>query len=252
MIRTFVFPLAAILALLLGGPSRAVEPAATPQRPSLATNVWTVPAGRVEVEAGATFGEGAGALPVLAKVGWTDALEVFAGVDAVRWVDGPGDGTTSLGDLVLGGRWRPDVALGEARFAVAGAVKIPTADDDAGSGETDAALTGILSVPLPGGAGLDVNLVATALGRDGGGTLGQGQGIVALGFPLAGRWSGFVEGAYQRTAGEGDGTFWDAGLAYAATPRAVLDVAAGVGASDGYPDWSVSIGWTVLFARGGP
>ena len=50
-------------------------------------------------------------------------------------------------------------------------------------------------------------------------------------------------------AGQGDGGFFDAGLAYTASPRAVFDIAGGIGWSEGYPDWSVTTGWTVLFSR---
>lgn len=231
------------------GMPHAEEPAATPQRPSLSTSAWTVPRGLFELEAGAGFSEGAAGLPLFGKYGLTDALELEAGIDAVRWVDGPGDGETSIGDLLLGARWRIPGKRSRVRFAVAGLLKLPTADDAAGSGEVDVSVAGIASIPLDHGLGLDVNLVWTAIGREVGGTLGQGQAIVAVGIPIRGRWSSFVEAAYQRTAGQDDGGFFDAGVAYAATPRAVFDVAAGVGWSAGYPDWSATVGWTVLFSR---
>jgi hypothetical protein len=238
-----------VVAVLLA-PAAAVadEPAATPQRPSLSSSVWTVPRGLFELEVGAGFSEGAAATPLFGKYGVTDALEIEAGIDALRWVDGPGDGETSIGDLVLGARWRADGKSSRTRLALAGLVKLPTAGDETGSGEVDATIAGIASIALDHGLGLDLNVVWTALGRDGGGALGQTQAIAALGIPLRGRWSSFVETAYQRTAGQEDGGFLDAGLAYAATPRAVFDVAAGVGWSEGYPDWSVNAGWTVLFA----
>jgi hypothetical protein len=228
---------------------QADEPAATPQRPSLGTSVWTVPRGLFELEAGAGFSEGAGALPLFGKYGLTDALELGAGIDALRWVDGPGEGETSVGDLLLGARWRPTGEAARVQLALSGLAKLPTADDAAGSGEVDLTVSGIATVPFDNGCGLDVNLVWSALGQSGGGTLGQGQAIVSLGIPLRSRWSTFVEAAYQRTAGQSDGGFFDAGLAYAASPRAVFDIAGGVGWSEGYPDWSVTTGWTVLFSR---
>lgn len=238
-----------IVAVLLSVPSVVwAEPAATPQRPSLSTSAWTVPQGLFELETGAAFSEGTGALPLFAKYGVSDSLEVEVGIDALRWVDGPGDGNTSIGDLLLGARWRPTAGDTRVQWAVAGLVKLPTAGSDGGSGEIDASVIGIASVPFGNGLGLDLNLVWTALGSEDGGTLGQGQAIAALGIPLGGRWSSFVEAAYQRTAGQEDGGFFDAGLAYAATPRAVFDIAAGSGWSEGYPDWSVTVGWTLLFA----
>ncbi len=238
-------------AIVLGAATlvQADEPAATPQRPSLSTSAWTVPRGLFELETGAAFSEGSAALPLFGKYGLTDALELEAGIDAVRRVEGPGQGETSIGDLLLGARWRPTGGDARVALALAGLVKLPTADDAAGSGEADVTVAGIASVPFDNGWGLDLNLLWSALGRSGGGALGQGQAIVTLGVPLRERWSTFVEAAYQRTAGEGDGGFIDAGLGYAATPQAVFDVAAGVGWSEGYPDWSVTAGWTVLFAR---
>lgn len=223
-------------------------PSATPQRPSLSTSAWTVPRGLFELEAGAGFSEGAGGLPLFGKYGVTDAMELEAGIDAVRWVDGPGEGETSVGDLLLGARWRLPGERSRVRFALAGLIKLPTAGDDAGSGEVDGTIVGIASMPFDNGLGLDVNVVWSALGQDAGGALGQGQAIATVGIPLGTRWSSFVETAYQRTAGKNDGGFFDAGLAYAAAPRAVFDVAAGVGWSEGYPDWSATVGWTMLFA----
>jgi len=239
-----------VAALCATTATTAAGPAATPQRPSLSASVWTVPRGLFELEAGAGFSEGSGALPLFGKYGATDALELEVGIDAVRWVDGPGDGETSIGDVLLGARWRPARENRRCQLAVAGLIKLPTASDNAGSGEIDATVAGIASVPFDNGLGLDVNLVWSGLGRDPGGTLGQVQAIATLGVPLDARWSSFVEVAFQRTAGQGDGGFFDAGVAFTATPRAVFDIAAGVGWSDGYPDWSVAAGWTVLFSRG--
>lgn len=238
---------AALLALCLAGGAVAGEPAATPQRPSLSTSAWTVPRGLFELEAGAGVTEGAGALPLFAKYGLRDSLELAAGIDGIRWVDGPGDGETSVGDLSLVARWRPAREAEQVALALAGSVKLPTAGDEAGSGELDGTVVGIASIPLRKFA-LDLNVVWSALGRDGGGALGQGQAIATLGVPLRGGWSSFLEAAYQQTAGAGDGGFFDTGLSWAATPRAVLDVAAGIGWSEGYPEWSATVGWTVLFA----
>jgi hypothetical protein len=228
--------------------ARAEGPAATPQRPSLSTSAWTVPRGLFELETGAAFSEGAAALPLFGKYGLTDALELEAAIDGVRWVDGPGEGETSVGDLTLGARWRPRRETSRIGLALAGLVKLPTAGDETGSGETDASVIGIASIPLNDGLGLDLNLVWSALGRQGGGAHGQGQAIATLAFPLRGDWSSFVETAYQRTAGNEDGGFFDAGVAFAATPRAVFDLSAGTGWSRGYPDWSINVGWTVLFS----
>ena len=235
-------------ALSTTGRSADDEPHATPQRPSLTFNAYTVPDGLFEVETGALFAPRYGAFPVFAKYGLTDALELEAGVDVVRWVDGVDGGSASIGDLLIGARWRSTAEQSRIQIAFGGWLKVPTAGDERGTGETDVTIAAITSVPLAHGLSVDANLWWSALGRDDGGAVGQGQAIAALWIPIAERWSSFVELALQKTAGEGDGGFIDAGIAYAASPIAVLDVAAGTGWSDGYPDWTVTAGWTVLLA----
>ena len=242
---------AIVLAAPVPAPAASDDgPSATPQRPSLTFNAATVPAGGTEIEVGALFGPGAGALPVFAKYGLTDALELEAGIDAVRWVDGPDDGSASIGDLLLGARWRMTEATSKIQVAFGGWVKAPTAGDRRGSGEPDATVAAIASMPLPHGLSIDANVWWSALGQDGGGALGQGQALATLGVPIVGRWSSFVGLAFQKTATAGDGGFVDAGVTYAASRTAVFDVAFGSGWSDGYPDWAVTAGWTLLVADG--
>lgn len=80
-----------IAAVVLFAPTAAVAdgPAATPQRPSLSATDWTVPRGLFEFEVGAGFSEGFGGLPLFSKYGVTDALEIEAGINAVRWATVP-------------------------------------------------------------------------------------------------------------------------------------------------------------------
>jgi hypothetical protein len=215
----------------------------------LTFNAYTVPDGLFEIENGPIFAPETGALPVFAKYGLTDALELEAGIDVVRWVDGPDGGSASIGDFLVGARWRATSSSSRTQLAFGGWLKAPTAGDERGSGETDVTVAAIASLPLANGLSVDANVWWSALGRDGGGTVGQGQAIAALWVPVGERWSSFVEVALQKTAGEGDGGFVDAGVAYTASPIAVFDVAAGTGWSDGYPDWTVTAGWTVLLAR---
>jgi hypothetical protein len=242
---------AAVLATVVPIAAAAdVGPSATPQRLSLSFTAATVPDGGVEVEVGSSLAPGFGALPVFTKYGLTRALELEAGVDAVRWVDGPGGGSASIGDLLVGARWRVTGEPARVQVAFGGWVKAPTAGDVRGSGEADATVAAIASIPLAHGLSLDANLWWSALGQEGGGALGQGQAIATLGFPLSERWSSFVEVAVQKTAASGDGGFVDAGFVYAASRKAVFDVSFGSGWSDGYPDWAVNAGWTVLLRDG--
>ncbi len=241
---------AAALSILLLSPvaGPAVQAEATPQRPSLSYSTATVEDGAWELEAGGLLTDGGSAVPLFLKYGWTDRLELEFGLDMIRTADRPGRIASGVGDLAAGMRFR--FPGGDRKFttALGGWLKVPTAPDRVGSGEVDATIAGILSAPM-GNMSLDANLVVSALGRDGG-SLGQVQGILTLGFPLTGGWSGFIETAFQRTAGQGDGGFFDAGLSFRASPRATIDFAVGGGWSDGYPDWSVTAGWTITLQNG--
>ncbi len=191
----------------------------------------------------------AGALPLFLKYGLADRHEIELGFDAVRQVDTGEEVETSFGDVTVGLRSRL-VEREAGAFAVVGWVKAPTAGDETGSGEADAGVVAVGSWPA-GRFSLDANLWLSAIGQENA-TAGQVQGVVTLGIPLASSWSTFVEVAWQRTAGQGSGRFFDTGIAYAATPTAVFDLAAGVGGDEGYPDWAVTAGWTVLTDPGRP
>lgn len=240
----------ALAACLAAAAPAARAQEATPQRPSLSFNAYTVDKNAFEMEWGGLTTEDTSSVPTFLKYGFTDWLEGELGFDTIRQVDLGGEEVTSRGDLFLGVRhsyrpgWDgPDVA------AVAW-VKAPTARDSAGSGEADFGLIAVASGPLSRrGGSLDLNIGLSALGTRGG-AVGRQEVIATVGLPVPGAWSVYVEGAYQNTAVFGDGLFFDAGVGYAASPRAVFDVAAGVGSSRGYPDWTVTVGWTVLTAAG--
>lgn len=242
------------LALLIAGaaPSfgqQASPPSATPQRPSLSFNAWTVPQGRFEIEAGALEADDGAAVPLFLKYGLAERLELELGADVVRTSRAGGVSETSQGDLTLGLRGREERIGGEemggAALGGVAWVKVPTADNEVGSGNLDAGAIGILSTPIEDYS-LDLNLGLTELGRGGGSFLTQVQAIATLGFPAAGRWLPFLETAWQRTAGSGSGGALSFGTGYQPLPSLVIDAAAGAGYNEGYPDWWLTVGWTVL------
>jgi hypothetical protein len=238
--------LAVLLTVCSGGASwAAAEPAATPQRPSLSFNVRTVRAGGFEMEAGAATTASSSSAPFFLKFGMRDRVELEAGFDAVRRVDTTEGSVTSVGDLALSVRARLADRAGDTGYGFVASLKLPAAREGAGTGRADVGAAAILSY-LVGRSVFDVNLGMVALGREGGGALGQGQGIATLYLPALAGWSPFAEVALQKTAGQGNGGYFDAGVSYAASRRAVFDAAAGAGWKDGYPDWSFTFGWTVL------
>lgn len=244
--RPAALALALIAALLPARESRADE--ATPQRPSISFSAFTVPDRRWEVEAGGVTADGMAALPVFVKFGWSDRTELELGLDAVRAVETDDGVTASAGDLVFGLRSRVFEG-GRSNVAVAGWIKAPTAVEQVGSEELDAGVIGIVSMPL-GRIGIDANIWITGIGTEDT-ILGQVQGVATIGLPLGGCWSSFVEAAWQTTAASGgSGGFADGGIACTVAPQSVIDAAIGAGWSDGYPDWLLTAGWTLML--GGP
>ena len=243
------------LTLVLGAllaavsPATAQQPSATPQRPSMSFGTSTVPRGLFELEAGGLATDDGTAVPLFFKYGLTDRLELEFGLDAIRRLDTTDEDGAALGDLSAGVRGRLARTARGASFAWVGFVKIPTATSDAGSGELDFGAVGVASIPLDRYV-LDLNLWGLLLGREDGGAVGQLQAIATFYIPTSSGWTPYVEGAWQNTAGgEGHGAFVDAGVSFSASPRAVFDAAAGAGFSEGYPDWTATIGWTILFDR---
>ncbi len=224
----------------------AALPAATPQSPSLSFNTLTVPARRWEMEIAGVLSDSTAAAPVFLKYGLTDRTEMEIGFDLIRTVEADADSVTSQGDLFLGVRSRLPIGGSSQSFAARGWLKAPTARDEAGTGEFDAGLIGIATLPF-GRSSIDANLWLTALGQTGDAILGQVQGIMTLNLPERGGWSPFAEIAWERTATQGSDVFVDAGLGYAVSRTSAVNAAAGVGGGEGYPDWGLTVGWVVLF-----
>ena len=108
----------------------------------------------------------------------------------------PPGGRLGLGDMSLALKWRLSDRLGPlGRFAVQGALKLPTGSESAGrgTGTTDGSLLLISSNSI-GPAELDVNLGYTRRGGDGSTAPKEAWlWTVASGFPLKGVIGGTVE-----------------------------------------------------------
>lgn len=123
-------------------------------RPLTVDDAWTVSPGDCELEAGVAFDQQNGdrhwEFPFGVTVGMIPTLELGiahgAQTDDHEIFDGSWDTECGFNDLLAGVKWNP---LSEERFwaaqALAFTVKLPTACDDYGSGETDYDLTWIAS-----------------------------------------------------------------------------------------------------------
>ena len=163
----------------------------------MATHAGTVAPWWFEIETGlehdhSSEGVNDVVIPVVLKLGL-----------APRWqfeLQGGGDqppgGRVGLGDMSLALKWRISDHLGPlGRFAVQGALKLPTGSETAGrgTGTTDGTLL-LISSNNFGPAELDVNLGYTRRGGDG--TIAPKEAWLwtfASGFPLKGAIGGTVE-----------------------------------------------------------
>lgn len=179
---------------------------AQPERPTVATHAGTVAAGWLEIEAGGEFDRYADrthglAMPVLFKVGLAPRLQLSVQTPVV----GPAGGSTGVGDLSVGVKWRLVTGapvVGD--FAILPAVKAPTGStaSGAGTGTTDVSLL-VISSHAIGPVAMDLNVGYTR--RSGDGTLAPRDATVwtaSFGGPWRGRagWVGEIYG-YPGTSG---------------------------------------------------
>lgn len=76
----------------------------------------------------------------------------------------------------------------------------------------------------------------------------KGTYVVNISFPIAGKWSSFIEN-YGEVVGDDFDTRWDTGLAYLVNNDFQLDVSGGFGKNEGLTDWFIDggISWRVKF-----
>lgn len=258
----------ALLAGLLPGLTGCVELSETiptPQRPTVSSDTSTTRAGTLELEAGVDVDpDQAFVLPLTLKAGWNDTREVYVGWNAVEhYASGESPGANApmtgvvegAGDLYIGFRERflskPEAG---ATAAVQAEVKLPTAEDDVGTGEVDfrAALIGNRAwerVSLNGYYRLGILGDPDENGFD-----FEHAITVAVGGAIAGPLGAFAEVAgILRNQEDGeddpDQLITTVGLQWALTPEIVLDLGAAVGLSDDAPDLRIVGGLTWNLGR---
>ncbi len=194
------------------------------------------------------FGLTAGVLPnVEAGVG-------FGGVFEERTELGERDHESGIGDLTVGTKWQflPE-GIWLPRQALAGAVKIPTADDDngMGSGKTDYDLTWIASKSLGENASVHVNAGYTWVGEPSGEEVGDVFHYgVALDVQLTEtvQWVGEVFAEKELQDGTQTVVLYNSGFRWSATESLTLDAAAGSRLrGDEAPDFIATLGLTWSF-----
>jgi hypothetical protein len=237
--------------MLIAVPVLAEEPAATPYRPTVSNPADLSAPGLWEIEAGGLYSKGGGlvrrhSLPWLAKYAFNDRFGIMVGGEAlISETDAVAGRDRGVGDTTVTLKMKMP-ANAESALGLEAGVKLPTASNNLGSGNSDLILNGIYSHKTDA-ATLDFNLGVTHLGE-----VGIGEGANQIGWAVAasrelGRGFGIAgefSGAFRHNAGS-TSQFLGA-LTYSVSPRLVLDVGAAWGLNRQSPDWSAFAGMTLL------
>lgn len=220
--------------------------AASPMRPTYSKSTFTTAPGTLEVEAGVYLDPSdATSVPMRLKYGVDDRSDAFVHVAPASAVEGGGVG---VGDVALGWRQRlTEQQLGAVSLAYLAQVKLPTADEDKGlgSGEFDALLAGIATLPMqdwsatgfaelgligdPNGSGSDLQIALAAAADQ---RLAGGAGVF-----------GELAGIFNDQQNY-DALFTTLGAAWSPVPGLVLDSGFVLGLSNDAPDFAFVVGLT--------
>lgn len=190
-------------------------------------------------------------MPVTAKLAFNSDWGLVLGSElGIRRTDLGGKTFNGAGDVTALVKHRWATASEDMAWGAMAGVKLPTANDDVGSGKTDLILTGIFSKDFSGSNHLDINLGVTRLGAYGPGEGRMQYGwAAALSHGLNDQWSLFAEpsGTYRHAVPSTAQLML--GASYAYTRRTVFDVALARGLTSATPHWQLQAGVTVLLAR---
>lgn len=249
--------LAAVLACLSscvapsGSWSEGATTPATPLRPTYSHSTFTTAPGTLELETGVYFDPSdAIAVPTTVKYGVNDRADAFVTASSASAVENGGVG---FDDVYLGWRQRmTEQQLGHLSLAWQAQLKLPTADEDKGlgSGELDALLAGIGTLPMedwsatgfaelgvlgdPVGSGADLQLALAGAADH---RLSGGAGVF-----------GELAGIFNDDQNQ-DAVFTTVGAAWSPVPGLVLDSGLVLGLSDDAPDFAFVVGLTRNLGR---
>jgi hypothetical protein len=248
---TFV---AALSLTLLAGPVLAAgDDGVTPYRPSVSSPAQLPLAGQLELELGGLHVKTGDArrdsLPYLFKLAFDSQWGLLIGGEAqVSARDESGNRARGVGDtgLVLKRAFAVDDA---SAFGLELGVKLPSARDSIGSGETDYTLNGIYSRDLSS-VHMDANLNFTRLGAAETNTAHTQTGWSAsFSAPLAQRWGATAELSGTHRKGTANTAQLLAALSYSPNPRLTLDCGLARGLNNATQDWSFFAGIVMPIAK---
>lgn len=235
---------------------RALDPRQTPistDRPGLLFASSVVPRGAVQWEFGAPFVQlerDAGAraqltsLPVQARYGWVDGVELRAGGAPAAWRRDDTAGATreesGAGDLELGLKW----AVSSAPATVLlGAVRLPSGAESFTAGEPAYSVFAVSELALAPSTTLKGMLGWTGEGRDASRWRQTASLGVLVNQALAPRWSVYGEAAsFPSLDGGASPTYAGLGLVLLLASSVQLDIALDLGLDDAAQDALFGVG----------
>ena len=215
--------------LMLAGTASAADDdnAISPYRPSVSSPAQLPLAGQLEFELGGLRVRADDAkrssLPYQFKLAFSKEWGLLIGGEAHVWVRDASGKQQGLGDttIVLKRAWIADEA---SAFGMELGVKLPTANDNIGSGKTDTTLNTIYSRDL-GAVHMDANLNATRLGLAAPGSARTQLGASAsFSTPLSENWGITGEVSGTRRSGAESGVQWLTALTWSPSKRLTFDV----------------------------
>jgi len=224
----------------------------TPQRPTLSNNTATTAEGTVEVEAGVAIDPGDSFdSPVVGKWGMSERSELFVAWSPWVVVDVPGNDLDGASDLAVGMRHRfadETAEMPSAAFQLT--TKLPTANDEIGTGEHDFFAAVMLDkrvAEVDFTAFYQLGLLGDPAGR--GAETGHDVALAAA-LALDDRWGVFGELAGRFVSEyDYDSVFLTGGVTFAQDPSLVFDAGLVAGLSDDAPDAVFQVGMTHNLGR---
>ena len=248
MTRRFAFLLA--LALCTAFPALAQEAEMVGDRPDFTESALSVPAGRIQLEAGMTYSDFEGDTEeisfgeALLRIGIAEGFELRGGLGSWVDIDTRGRDVNGFDGASIGFKWAPGPIGGVTdNFAVIVASSLPWGDRDLAERAWQPEIILAAEWGLSEGAGLGVNVGYTYARADGE-RFDQLRFSAAVGFDVAERVGAFVE-VYAFNEEGPDGSFSpyvDTGLVYSVHDNLALDARVGAGLGQSETDFFAGVG----------
>jgi len=233
-----------------------------PDRPDVTDSTHLVAPGLVQLEMGWIYAhdtavQSSGAVPILARVGLSNWIELRVGADTVAWQNVATTGETGFGNLQLAAKLRVWPPPGrEPVVVIEPAVVLPTADAERGlgSGATDFTVIVASGTSVGPRAHLDVNYGLGSIGAGDGSRFVQHMISGSLGIPVTDKLKPYLEAFWlSRTDFDGAAeTTINTGVVYGLGPRSAIDAGVLFGIGGTASDFGVFGGVTLLLGRGAP